>query len=286
MEYSSLNDNSKNLNKIKIQGIIVSCYFKLVKSKANHDFYLQHMSRFLKNIPGRIIFFTTPDMNDFIIRERGNLDIDIINIESVYEIKAFKKKSMDFWTEQIKLSPHNMHSPELIAIWFNKKEFVKEAIEYFSKKYSDLQVDNNNLLSDKNELSNQNIPFIWCDAGSIRSDQWLNNLKNFGNNLQLLQKDKLNMQLLNVNNQNKYFFEFSDVFIAGGLIAGYKNAWEECSDLYDNMIEEYSNKSLTCEMDQYIWMSCAQKNPEKFNLILFNDSFNSYDKWFFFYSIL
>ena len=286
MEYSSLNDKSENLNKIKSQVIIVSCYFK-VKSKNSHEFYLKHMSRFLKNIPHRVIFFTTPDMNDFIINQRGNLDIDIINVESVYDIKAFKKKSMDFWTEQIKLSPHNIHSPELIAIWFNKKEFVKEAIEYFSKKYSDLQVDNNNLsLSHKNELSNQNIPFIWCDAGSIRSDQWLTQIKFFGNNLKLLQKDKLNMQLLNVNNQNKYFFEYGDVFIAGAIIAGYKKAWEECSELYDNMIEEYSNKKITCEMDQYIWMSCAQKNPEKFNLILFKEYFNSYDKWFFFYSIL
>ena len=279
MEYST--------NSLNDKVIIVSCYFK-VKSKSSHEFYLEHISRFLKNIPGRIIFFTTPDMNDFIINQRGNLDIDIINVDSVYEITAFKKKSMDFWTEQIKLSPHNMHSPELIAIWFNKKEFIKEAIEYYELKYSHLII--NDSLSDKNELSNQdgfsNIPFIWCDAGSIRSDQWLTQIKNFGNNLELLQKDKLNMQLLNVNNENKYFFEYADVFIAGSIIAGYKNTWLECSLLYDNMIEEYSNKNLTCEVDQYVWMSCAQKNPEKFNLILFEEFFNSYNKWFFFYSIL
>jgi hypothetical protein len=51
------------------------------------------------------------------------------------------------------------HSPELYAIWYEKKEFVKRTIE------------TNPFSSDK---------FIWCDAGCLRYPQWTPNVYNFG----------------------------------------------------------------------------------------------------------
>lgn len=241
--------------------IIVSAYFK-IKSKQSHTFYVNHLKRFLGNIQQMLVFFTTPDLKEFILSLRGNLPITLIEVESVYSIAAFQKFPLEFWKKQCQIDPEKYHTPELAAIWFNKKEFVMEACNIIKR----------------------DVPYIWCDAGSIRHDSWIPIIHTFGNNTQLIPTNKLLLQLLITPDKKKLYFKHPDIHIAGAIIAGYKDTWVLTSGLYDAMVMEYSNLNIPVNMDQYIWMSAVQKNPEHFEVIV--PIIQYIDAWFFFYDYL
>ena len=258
--------------------IIVSAYFK-IPSKASHSFYLPHLTRFLKYIKNPIIFFTTPDLKEEFELIRGDLPIYFYIVNSIYDINAFKKYGYDFWKHQCDIDVEKYHTPELGAIWYEKKEFVKKAI---------LFVDNIDINDNKYNL-NTNIPFIWCDAGCVRSDEWIDIIKSFGNKINVIPKDKLMFQLIN-EIPNKDFFIYPDVHIAGAIICGYKDSWFEYSDLYDDMIKIYVNNKICINMDQHVWASVILKNPDNFKLCkyykFYNEIYNKIDKWFFFLGYL
>ena len=258
--------------------IIVSAYFK-IPSKAPHSFYLPHVTRFLKYIKNPIIFFTTPDLKEEFDNIRGDLPIYFILIDSIYDINAFKNYGYNFWKQQCDINVEKYHTPELGAIWYEKKEFIKKAI---------LFIENIDINNNKYNLTS-NMPFIWCDAGCIRSNEMCPYITTFGNKINLIPQDKLMFQLLN-NLPNKNFFVYPDVYIAGAIICGYKNNWFKYSELYDNMINIYIKNNICIIQDQYIWASVILKNPEYFELCkynyLHNIKYNKIDKWFFFLGLL
>lgn len=253
--------------------IIVSAYFK-IPSKAPHEFYIPHVTRFLKYIKNPIIFFTTPDLKKEFEILRGDLPIHFIIINSIYDINAFVKYGYNFWLDQCKIDVEKYHTPELSALWYEKKEFVKKAI---------LFIENMDINDNKYNL-NTKIPFIWCDAGCVRSDDWIHMIKSFGNKINVIPKDKLMFQLLK-EIPNKDFFVYPDVHIAGAIICGYKDSWFKYSDLYDDMIKIYVNNKICVNMDQHVWASVILKNPCYFKLCkyyeFYNIIYNKIDKWFF-----
>jgi len=258
--------------------IIVSAYFK-IPSKAPHLFYLPHVTRFLKYIQNPIIFFTTPDLKEEFENIRGDLPIYFILINSIYDINAFKNYGYNFWKQQCIIDVEKYHTPELCALWYEKKEFVKKAI---------LFIENIDINNNKYNLS-LSMPFIWCDAGCIRNDKICPYITTFGNKINLIPQDKLIFQLLN-NLPNKNFFVYPDVYIAGAIICGYKNSWLTYSNLYDDMLKIYVKNKKCVNMDQHIWASVILKNPEYFELCkynyLHNIKYNKIDKWFFFLGLL
>ena len=259
--------------------IIVSAYFK-IPSKQNHDFYLPHITRFLKYIKNPIIFFTTPDLKTEFEIIRGNLPINFIIINSIYDINAFKIYGYEFWIEQCKIDNPKVHTPELAAIWYEKKEFVKKAI-LFVENMND--INNMNYINNNKYNLNTTMPFIWCDAGCVRYDSWSPKIQSFGNKINLIPKDKLMFQLLN-ELPHKQFFVYPDVYIAGAIICGYKDSWIKYSDLYDNMIKKYVTHKICVNVDQYIWASTILEHPECFEACIVK--YETIDKWFFFLSYL
>ena len=258
--------------------IIVSAYFK-IPSKAPYEFYIPHVTRFLKYIKNPIIFFTTPDLKQEFEILRGDLPIHFIIINSIYDINAFIKYGYNFWLDQCKIDVEKYHTPELSALWYEKKEFVKKAI---------LFIENMDINDNKYNL-NTKIPFIWCDAGCVRSDDWIHIIKSFGNKINVIPEDKLMFQLLK-EIPNKDFFVYPDVHIAGAIICGYKDNWFKYSDLYDDMIKIYVNNKICVNSDQYIWASVIFKNPEYFKLCkyykFYSRIYNNIDRWFFFLGYL
>ena len=97
--------------------IIVSAYFK-IPSKASHEFYLEHLKRFLTNIKTNIVFFTTPDLVETLQHIRGDLPINFQLINSIYDIVAFKRYGYDFWQKQCNIDVEKYHTPEVAAIWY------------------------------------------------------------------------------------------------------------------------------------------------------------------------
>ena len=88
----------------------------------------------------------------------------VVNFGS--DAMAFKRYGYKFWKDQVDLDQEyrdtekteKTHTPELYAIWYEKKEFVLKAIELNPFNHS---------------------KFLWADAGGFRLPQWYSQLQNF-----------------------------------------------------------------------------------------------------------
>ena len=260
--------------------IIVSAYFK-IPSKASHDFYLEHLQRFLSSIDGHIEFFTTPDLVELLTKMRGNLPITFHVMESIYELNAFKKFGYDFWKKQCIIDVEKYHTPEVAAIWYEKKEFVQKIINLY--KINNPNLDKPNTDKPNIDKPNTDIPIIWCDAGCVRDDNWLNIIHTFGKNTCVIPKNKLLLQTHNNIPKEKIYFQYPDTYIAASIIAGYPDTWIKCSELYDNTVFEYNKNNICCNSDQYIWASTINKNHKMFELVQVKECIN---KWFYFLEYL
>jgi len=245
--------------------IIVSAYFK-IPSKASHEFYLEHLQRFMSGILSHIEFFTTSDMVPLLTMMRGNLPIKFHVMDSIYELNAFKNFGYDFWKKQCIIDVEKYHTPEVAAIWYEKKEFVKKIINIY-----------------KSTNDNFYTPIIWCDAGCIRDNKWLHIINTFGQNINAISSNKLLLQILNNIPKEKEYFKYPDTYIAASIIAGYPDTWIQCSELYDNTVIKYNKNNVCCNSDQYIWASTINSNPDLFELIQVKECIN---KWFYFLEYL
>ena len=205
-----------------MKSIIVSAYYR-IPSKQPHEFYIPHIKRFLSGIKNFIIFFTEPELVEEFSKIRGNLPIQFVTDHDI-----FGKRNRTFWEKQCQLDCEKYHTPELGAIWYNKKEFVLRAIEIM-------------------ELE---CPYIWCDAGCIRYDQDISDFGTRGS----IPHDKILLQSF-IQIPDEKFFRFPFVGIAGAIMAGYTEAWKKMSILYDEMIDTYTEYGVCCNMDQYILAS-------------------------------
>ena len=106
-----------------MKSIIVSAYYR-IPSKQPHEFYIPHIKRFLSGIKNFIIFFTEPELVEEFSKIRGNLPIQFVTDHDI-----FGKRNRTFWEKQCQLDCEKYHTPELGAIWYNKKEFVLRTIE-------------------------------------------------------------------------------------------------------------------------------------------------------------
>jgi hypothetical protein len=247
------NETFTNINSYEC--IVVSAYFK-IPSKKNHEFYMEQVKRFLSKMKQPIVFFTTPDLIPELSSYRQDYPIKFIQVSNIYELDAFKKYSLDFWKKQSDIDQEKYHTPELAAIWYNKKEFVLKVIDMYK------------------DFKGQ---FIWCDAGCIRNDNW--NLNNFGKNLP--KHSKISLQLINniTIPDSKLFSYPNHPFIAGAIITGNASAWKKHSFNYDQIVQKYIDNNITINSDQYIYQTCILIYPDDYDLVY---KIDSPDEWFFF----
>jgi len=241
-----------------MNNIIVSAYFK-IPSKKGHNEYVYYLQRFFRSIRHPLIFFTTEDVKNEIIRFGYNLTNINFQIMKLEDLKAWNL-GKDFWLRQGIRDVEKYHTPELAAIWYEKKEFVKRAIEI---------VPNN--------------VYIWCDAGCIRNDESEIALKEFGTRSSL-NDDKIHLQHIHKLPYKK-FYTYPDVRIAGAIIVGNSSAWNNYSKLYDIILKEYDNAGISCNMDQYIISSSYDLLNNLFVLHVPPKESNV-DQWFFFLGII
>jgi len=239
--------------------MIVSAYYK-IPSKKPHSFYVAHLQRWIRSVINTpVLFFTTEDVKAEI--ESWGYPLSHIT----FEILNFSQLSgwslgADFWNRQKLRDPESYHTPELAVVWYEKKEFVRRAIEKFP---------------------NENI-FIWCDAGCIRNDLSEITARNGFGTRRLLDDDKIHLQYIRTIPVEK-FYKYPTICIAGAIIAGNKTAWLSHCILYDSVIREYDRNNVCVNMDQYIIKSCVDLNPLLYTLEKPN---NTLDKWFFFLGYL
>ncbi len=244
-----------------MRSCIVSAYYK-IPSKKPHTFYREHLKRWFRSITQPIVFFTTPDVQSE-IEEFGYSTTHIHFVHLPFEeLVAWSILGRSFWVTQCNRDAEKYHTPEVAAIWYEKKEFVRRAME----------------------LTNADV-FIWCDAGCIRDKICEEVAHQFGTRC----LDSLNNGCLHLQNirtyQTKSLYTYPDIGVACAIMAGNRDAWRNHSILYDNVVQKYDDAQTSCNSDQYVTMTCTQIQPELYTLHR-NTAPSSIDEWFFFIQTL
>ena len=243
---------------------VVSAYYP-VKSKNSVQDYLKWVEIW-KHIPCSLVFFTTSDLVEKIKEIRVGLEDKTKVIElPFFELEAFKRYGMEFWLNEKNKDHEQYHTPELYVLWYEKKEFIKKAIDlnYFNTS-----------------------KFVWCDAGICRHDEWIPCLLNFP------RSDRISNTKFNVLRITDFEHEtdFQKInCVGGGILAATKEIWLEYYNKYDAMLKTYLIQNKFIGKDQSIIASMIQIDPEFFELIPIIEEFkeNGYFCWFsllFYYS--
>lgn len=242
------------------RNVVVSAYFK-IPSKQSHEWYLPHLVRFFRGITTTAVFFTTPDVAEY-IRKHTSIDHVKIVYMSFDECHALGPEyGRDFWERQYSRDTERYHSPELGVIWYEKREFVRKAM---------------NIVPDADV-------YIWCDAGCVRDEMPEKCFKFFGHR-QLIQTNDGRIHLQQIAPAIDYkFYVYPNCFVACAIICGNKEAWNAYRALYDDTLKLYDAREISGISDQYVTQTCVNTTPDLF--VLHPDETYG-DKWFKFINLL
>lgn len=240
---------------------VVSAYFS-IPSKHPQQNYIFWIKNFLEHIPCHLIFFTDPDLIPLFTEWRGEyMDRTQFIPFDFQHCDAFKKYTKLFWEDEKKKDYEKHHSPELYAIWYEKKEFVLKAIA-------------------SNPFNHEK--FLWCDAGGFRITSWFDRLQEFPNPAKIHPTKFFLLNLISFTETELQdpFSDFSKVErIGGGYLAASVSTWQQFSQKYDNMLNKYIEKGLFVGKDQNIIASMYIEDPEFFDLVPTDTTCE--DMWFY-----
>jgi hypothetical protein len=244
---------------------VVSAYY-IFPSKFPSQRYFEWIANFLENIPCHLIFFTSEDLIPLLkgmrakcTKATGKTSFVPLPLENW---TAFQRYGRSFWEEQKTLDYEaTIHSPELYAIWYEKKEFVRRAIELNPFGHS---------------------KFVWCDAGAFRYPVWLPYLQGFAQPDWIPQDKMLLLQVVPFTDAEKQETgnrDFSRVDrIGGGIQAGTIATWKRWSEIYDEQLQIYQDQGRFVGKDQTLLAEIVLRHPDFVHLVPSTDSIG--DPWF------
>jgi len=235
--------------------LVVSAYYA-IPSKKPHSEYKEYLKRWFRSIQCPVLFFTSSDL----LAELQSLVPPLsTNIQwRVLELREWHAWSLgsSFWDRQKARDPESYHTPELAAVWYEKKEFVARAA----------------LLTDADVL-------VWCDAGCVRDDATEVAMRSFGlRDAPFLNDGTLHFQQINAI-PRKPFYTFPDQYIAGAVLGGNRKAWAQYISAYDKVLHEYDAAGVCANMDQYVMARLCDQQTDACTL---HAPSNSLNPWFFF----
>ena len=242
---------------------VVTCYYKLNKSKHYLQQYDNWIENFLLNIQTNIIIFVGNDEKEYIKNIIGkNTLVKYILIEKeINDFEIVKKYSSDFWNWQESIDPQSFcgRGQDCYKIWNSKFSLLQEAILL------------NPFNSDK---------FIWNDIGNVRTKniiEYLTLYPKYNN----ISNDKLDIVLLNnFTNQGQLFFQ-DEVHFSGSIFGGGKEVILELCKLFYIYFDIYTKRNLFIGCDQQIISLLFLKNKSKFNCVYPINC--NIDEWFYLY---
>ena len=243
---------------------IVTCYYKLKKSKHTFEKYVEWINNLIFNLNNvNIIIFTNKNdelfmKNTLSKNKKINYTFIIREIDDLY----ISKKYENIWNEQYIMDMQKScgRSIECYKIWNSKFSFLKEAIEL------------NPYKSDK---------FIWNDIGNVRDEKILPYIRKYPeyNNIS---DNKLDIVLLKgYTNENQLFFE-NEVHFSGSMFGGGKDVILKLCELYYLYFDLYVRKNKFIGCDQQIISSLYLRNKDLFNCVIPNYNY-CIDIWFYLY---
>jgi hypothetical protein len=251
-----------------MKATVVSAFY-VMNSKFPPAQYMNWIQTFLYNIPCHLVFFTDEDLIPMLESMRHPfMDRTKFIALPREQWTAYTKYGKSFWASQHTIDHEKaIHSPDLYAIWYEKKEFVKRAIELNPFKHN---------------------YFIWCDAGAFRYPEWIPELKNFGgpgidqvipgNRLVVLQVEPFSSE-----DEEDFLIDQIGKFdhvnrIGGGIQGGTEESWHQWSNLYDAKLQQRVDKRMFVGKDQTIMAALVSQYPNAVKVIPANRSIR--DHWF------
>jgi len=260
-----------------------SCFYVL-KSKFDHQQYVEWMNNFISIVNNFYLVIYT-DQNSFkYINTKNNPNIKIIikPLESFYNYQY-----KDYWIKNHDKNYllNDKSCWQLNMLWSEKIHFVKETVKnaYFDTEF-----------------------YGWCDIGYFRNradDSHTSTLSNWGNRQQILNehtdkicyacisnyKNYLNYLYKIVNNRNEKGLPTQPIppnqnSIAGGFFILHKKNIDLWATTYDSKLKLYFENDYLVKDDQIILVDCIFSNLDKFSL--FSESLENMDNWFMFQRIL
>jgi hypothetical protein len=248
-----------------MQPTVVSAYYP-IKSKFGVDKYLEWMKGFWPKTRHPLVFFTdpaiVPQIKDMLKARPGPTEVVGLPFR---ELAAFTKIPASIWETTQRIDPEKCHSPELYAIWYEKKEFVLRAIAI-------------------NPFGSEH--FVWCDAGICRYPEWVEHLGAFPRREMVPEGRMLVLRINPFSSADpdahgiRGNFE-SVTTVGGGILAADIKGWQEWSRAYDEMFVRYIHAGRFVGKDQNIMASMILERPDSVFLIDPSPAMNSMQRWFY-----
>jgi hypothetical protein len=250
------------------QATIVSAFY-VMNSKFPSAQYFHWINTFLSNIPCHLVFFTDEELLPILKQMRGPyMDRTRFVVLPREQWTAYTKYGKAFWEQQNMIDHEKaIHSADLYAIWYEKKEFVLRAIEMNPFQHS---------------------RFIWCDAGAFRYPEWLSQLQDFGGKgiEQIIPEDRhvvLQVEPFSSEDEEDFLVDRIGKFdrvnrIGGGIQGGSVETWKRWSHHYDEKLQERVDKKMFVGKDQSIMAALVLQYPTLVKVIPANRSIR--DHWF------
>jgi len=252
-------------NKYLYDVTVVTAYYP-IKSKFSIQHYIQCIQQW-SSIICNLVFYTTKEYVPIIENIRKDLLTKTKVIPLDFEkLDAIQKYGYDFWENEYNKDHEKYHTPELYILWYEKKGFVKKAIEsnYFNTS-----------------------KFIWCDAGIFRNKDWIQSLEKFPIAHNIPNNKFAVLRITDFEKEEKDNYQMINC-VGGGILAASKDVWLEFYDLYDSVIQEYIQYNKFVGKDQSIIASIIIRKPDFFQIINKIPQFDDYMCWFsllFYFSI-
>jgi hypothetical protein len=247
------------------QPTVVTAYYA-IPSKFSVDKYIQWIYHFWPKTQCPLIFFTDPrvvSQFETIFKDRPG-PTKVIGI-SFDKLSAFQKLSPKVWLHTKQYDEEHQHSPELYAIWYEKKEFVLRAISL------------NPFGSDQ---------FVWCDAGICRYPHWIPYLSQFPKREMIPPNGKMLVLRIapfdgTVDTHGIYGEFKKEVTVGGGILAADISGWKRWSKIYDTTLMKYYLADRFIGKDQNIMASMILQYPDSVIMIDPPEKMNTIERWFY-----
>ena len=247
---------------------VVSAYYP-IKSKFGMEKYAEWIQGFWPKTQCPLIFFTDPSISpqfEQLFKDR-QAPTKVIGLP-FDRLAAFRKLSPSVWHDTHQIDhERDRHSPELYAVWYEKKEFVLRAIEL-------------------NPFGSEH--FVWCDAGICRYPDWTAQLQAFPRHETIPTGKMLVLRINPFDSQppppDKHGIrgDFTQgASVGGGILASDISGWREWNKHYDAMLMRYLLAGRFIGKDQNIMASMILERPDSVVLVDPPPVMNSVQLWFY-----
>lgn len=254
--YKQLSPEGKFVEKT-LPVTVVSAYYPM-KSKHSKDNYLKWIKNFLETVDCYLLFFTDESMVDFINQHRSTFgEKTHIIILPREDWVANTRFPAGFWDKQWRKDPEKeIHTPEVYQVWYEKKEFVRKAIEINPFGSTD---------------------FVWCDSGILRYEEMIPLVKNFPVANRIPTDKILMMNVWPFTRNDDLVYTISGELFVGGasgkpriggnLIAASAALWEKYFAAYDWTVDKYIRAGLFFGKEQNIMTTLVLENRQVISLV-------------------